>query len=245
MQDYAACARLRDELAAVRAQDPVVCAKQDLAAAVADERWAVRHGGTLRCAGFFAPATRSLRRRAQDAARLRDALAALLPPPPPPPPPPPLVGCSSTAVTAGIRVSVRSEFMHEHSDASQGAYAFAYYVTLENQGPVGVQLKSRHWVITDARGRTEHVRGPGVVGVQPRLAPGDTYTYSSFCPLRTSSGTMHGCFEFVLDTDEKDEPPSRFAVRVARFGLDVRGRDVPMPPGAGAEMGNDADAPQA
>jgi ApaG protein len=178
----------------------------------------------------------------QDAARLRDALAALLPPPPPPPPPVPLVACTSVAITHGVRVTVRSEYMREHSDSSQGAHAFAYYVTLSNEGTAPVRLMSRHWVITDAQGRTEHVRGPGVIGVQPRLAPGESYSYSSFCPLRTPSGTMHGSFAFVIDAPGADEPPARFAVRVARFGLDVKGQDVRMPPDGGAEMAYDTDA---
>lgn len=216
-------------------------AQRELAAAVAEERWTVRP-----CARANPrPLALTRARASQDAAAARDALAALLPPPPPPPPPVPLVPCSSEALTSGVRVAVRSEFMREHSDAARGALAFAYYVTITNEGPLPVQLRSRHWVITDANGRTEHVRGPGVVGAQPRIAPGESYTYSSFCPLRTPSGTMHGSYEFVTEAEATDEPPVRFAVQVARFGLDVRGRDVAMPPGAGAEApagGPDADA---
>ena len=106
-------------------------------------------------------------------------------------------------------------------------------MTFTNDGDKAVQLLGRHWVITDAGGRVEHVRGPGVVGAQPRLRPGESYSYSSFCPLRTPRGTMHGEFTFVTDDDAA--PPERFAVRVERFGLDVAGQDVPMPPGAAAE----------
>jgi ApaG protein len=181
--------------------------------------------------------------RWSDAARLRDTLAALLPPPPPPPPAPPLVACASSAVTSGVRVQARSEFMAQHSDATRGTMAFAYYITITNDGLAPVQLLSRHWIITDASGRTEHVRGPGVVGAQPRLKPGESYSYSSFCPLRTRSGTMHGAFEFATAAEGADEPPARFAVRVARFGLDMEGADVPLPPGAEAEA--EEDAPQA
>lgn len=199
-QDYARCSVLRDELAAARAADPLASAQQALAAAVSAERWS-------------------------EAASLRDAVAALQPPPPPPSQ---LVACRSECVTAGVRVTVRSTYMREHSDLSRGVHAFAYDVHFTNESPIPVQLWGRHWVIRDATGRVETVRGSGVVGQQPRLEPGQSYSYSSFCPLRTASGTMEGAFEFM--TSAVGEAPSRFRVRVARFGLSPKNEPVPLPP---------------
>lgn len=201
-QDYARCAALRDELASLRASDPLASAQARLAAAIAAESW-------------------------EEAALLRDAVAALSPPPPPPPQ---MVPCSSECVTAGVRVTVKSQYMREHSDLSRGVYAFAYDVQFTNESAVPVQLWGRHWIIRDATGRVETVRGNGVVGQQPRLEPGQSYQYSSFCPLRTASGTMEGAFEFITSTVGADEPPARFQVRVARFGLSPKGEPVPLPP---------------
>ena len=114
--------------------------------------------------------------------------------------------------------------------ACRGVYAFSYDVHFTNESSVPVQLWGRHWIIRDATGRVETVRGNGVVGQQPRLEPGQTYNYSSFCPLRTSSGTMEGAFEFITSAVGADEPPVRFQVRVARFGLSPKGDPVPLPP---------------
>ena len=130
--------------------------------------------------------------------------------------------------------------------ACRGVYAFSYDVHFTNESSVPVQLWGRHWIIRDATGRVETVRGNGVVGQQPRLEPGQTYNYSSFCPLRTSSGTMEGAFEFITSAVGADEPPVRFQVRVARFGLSPKGDPVPLPPIAeesaqpGAQPGEEA-----
>jgi ApaG protein len=96
-------------------------------------------------------------------------------------------------------------------------YAFSYDVHFTNESAVPVQLWGRHWIIRDATGRVETVRGNGVVGQQPRLEPGQTYNYSSFCPLRTSSGTMEGAFEFITSAVGADEPcvPSSWIARLA------------------------------
>jgi ApaG protein len=105
----------------------------------------------------------------------------------------------SSAVTQGIRVEVASEFLPGHSDPESSRYVFAYFVTIKNEGEQSARLESRHWVITDGSGRMEEVRGPGVVGETPYLAPGQTHNYQSFCVLRTPRGTMHGSYQMVRD----------------------------------------------
>jgi ApaG protein len=101
---------------------------------------------------------------------------------------------TSEAITNGIRVRVVSQYVPEHSHAGPGErqWFFAYTVKISNDGLDTVQLVSRHWVITDATGHVEEVRGPGVVGAQPVLAPGESFEYTSGCPLKTSYGTMLG-----------------------------------------------------
>jgi len=98
----------------------------------------------------------------------------------------------STAITEGIRVSVRSEYRADRSEG--GRFLFAYTVRIENLGQEAAQLLTRHWVITDARGETHEVTGDGVVGKQPRLEPGEAFEYSSFCVLDTPHGAMHGTY---------------------------------------------------
>ena len=91
------------------------------------------------------------------------------------------------------------EYLPEQSDARQGLYAFAYTITITNTGSVPAQLIARHWIITDAVGHTEEVKGLGVVGQQPLLKPGESFQYTSGCRLRTASGTMHGTFHCVAE----------------------------------------------
>src|SRR5438309_11538067 len=98
----------------------------------------------------------------------------------------------STAITQGIRVSVKSRFLPEQSGS--GRYAFAYTVRIENLGQVSAQLKSRHWIITDGNGKREEVRGEGVVGNQPMLRPGEQFEYTSGAVLKTPHGSMHGTY---------------------------------------------------
>lgn len=104
----------------------------------------------------------------------------------------------STATTHGVRVDVQPHYLPHRSDPAQGHWMHAYTVTITNEGPLTVQLRSRHWVITNARGVEQHVRGPGVVGEQPLLAPGESYEYTSGCPLDTAVGTMHGSFQMEI-----------------------------------------------
>ena len=119
----------------------------------------------------------------------------------------------SDAVTRGVRVRVAPRYHSERSDPSAGEWFFSYTVEIRNEASQRVQLLSRHWVITDAEGREQHVRGPGVVGEQPILDPGEEFEYTSFCPLGTSLGSMHGTFEMRLDSGEK------FQAVIAPFAL--------------------------
>ena len=96
-----------------------------------------------------------------------------------------------------VLVTVRTEFLPERSDPSQNLWFYAYTITIRNAGTVGCKLLSRHWIITDATGRVEEVRGPGVVGQQPELAPGQSHTYTSGCPLPTPVGSMRGSYQMV------------------------------------------------
>lgn len=105
----------------------------------------------------------------------------------------------SSAVTNGILVTVRSQYIPERSSISGKQYAFAYTVKIANQGQVTTRLESRHWIITDSVGHVEEVRGPGVVGVQPRLRPGEAFEYTSWCVIATPSGEMRGSYQMVTD----------------------------------------------
>jgi ApaG protein len=120
----------------------------------------------------------------------------------------------STATTQGIRVDVESTFVHERSNPARRHYFFAYRITISNQGDAPAQLMARHWVITDGNGQVEHVRGPGVVGETPRLEPGQSFSYQSYCPLSTPIGSMEGRYQMVRDDG------SVFEAEVALFTLE-------------------------
>jgi ApaG protein len=109
--------------------------------------------------------------------------------------------------TYKFEVSVTSQYIAEQSDPEEHSYAFAYTITVNNTGTVAAQLISRHWVIIDASGHTEEVKGLGVVGHQPLLKPGESFQYSSGCRLRTPSGTMHGSYFCVAEDGERFEAP--------------------------------------
>ena len=117
-------------------------------------------------------------------------------------------------VTHNIEVTVSPRFMPEKSSAEKGLYFWAYTIEIANRGPVTVQLKTRHWRITDGFGRIQEVRGAGVVGEQPVLAPGASYEYTSGVPLPTPSGIMVGTYGMVT-TDGK-----RFDIDIPAFSLD-------------------------
>jgi ApaG protein len=120
----------------------------------------------------------------------------------------------SEAVTNHIRVEVLSRYSPENSRPLQNAWVFEYTVRITNQGSETVQLLSRHWIITDALEHTEEVEGPGVVGEQPVLAPGGSFKYSSWCPLKTPTGMMHGTYQLVYAGGA-----GQFDIEIAPFGL--------------------------
>jgi ApaG protein len=102
------------------------------------------------------------------------------------------------AVTNGIRVRVTPNYVEEQSSPEEGYFFWSYTVVIVNESSDTVQLKSRQWVITDANGRKETIRGPGVVGQTPVIPPGQSFTYTSGCPLNTSSGIMMGSYQMQL-----------------------------------------------
>jgi ApaG protein len=121
----------------------------------------------------------------------------------------------SNATTQGIRVEVESKYVPQQSSPRDHHYVFAYTVRIANVGEAFAQLLARHWIITDADGHVEEVRGPGVVGQQPRLHPGDSFEYTSGCVLRTPRGTMHGTYEFTrANADRFDATIAPFELRL-------------------------------
>ncbi|CAN5376161.1 Co2+/Mg2+ efflux protein ApaG [soil metagenome] len=119
------------------------------------------------------------------------------------------------AVTRGLLVRVRPQYLPEQSDPHEGRWVWAYQVEVENRGDETVQLINRHWTITDGVGRVEEVRGPGVVGEQPTLKPGEAFRYASGCPLNTPSGVMEGAYEMVSEAGE------HFEICIPAFSLDL------------------------
>lgn len=102
---------------------------------------------------------------------------------------------SSSAETRGVLVEVQSFYMEEQSHPAQRHFVFAYTITITNNGSEAVQLQTRHWIITDGVGDVEEVKGPGVVGEQPILSPGESFRYSSGAVLPTERGTMRGTYQ--------------------------------------------------
>jgi ApaG protein len=126
----------------------------------------------------------------------------------------------STAVTDGIRVSVSALYLPHQSSPDESRYVFAYTVVIRNEGDRVAQLRSRHWVITDGRGRIEEVRGDGVVGEQPLLQPGQEFHYTSGCVLATPRGTMHGTYQM------RREDGTKFEAAISPFVLAKPGADA-------------------
>ena len=119
----------------------------------------------------------------------------------------------SEAITHDVRVEVISRYSPENSRPAQSAWIFEYTVRITNQGIAPVQLQSRHWVITDALEQVREVKGPGVVGETPTLAPGESFKYSSWCPLTTPTGRMEGTYQMAAANGEM------FDIEIAAFGL--------------------------
>ena len=124
------------------------------------------------------------------------------------------------AETDGVIVRVRPSYLAGQSDPDEGRWVWAYQIEIENHGPEPVQLMARRWIITDATGHVETVRGPGVVGEQPLIAPGDSYSYASGCPLPTPSGSMEGAYTMT------DASGRSFEAVIPAFSLDLPGGRV-------------------
>ena len=122
-----------------------------------------------------------------------------------------------TAVTEGIRITVEATYLADRSSPDEGSYAFAYTVTIENEGAPRAQLRRRHWIITDGNGHVEEVEGPGVVGQQPVLDVGEAHRYTSGAVLATPVGTMEGTYEM------HEEGGRVFKAAIPRFALQVPG----------------------
>ncbi|KAL5231889.1 hypothetical protein ABZP36_030665 [Zizania latifolia] len=150
--------------------------------------------------------------RFEDAAKYRDELKILAPHS--------LLKCSSDATTLGIRVQVRSVYIESRSQPLKGQFFFAYRIRITNNSQCPVQLLRRHWIITDANGRTENIWGVGVVGEQPVIFPRTGFEYSSACPLNTPNGRMEGDFE-MKHIDKAGS--STFNVAIAPFSLSILG----------------------
>jgi ApaG protein len=122
----------------------------------------------------------------------------------------------SEAITHDIRVEVIARYSPENSRPLEDAYVFQYTVRITNQGAETVQLISRHWIITDGLENVEEVTGPGVVGEQPVLAPGESFKYSSWCPLKTPTGAMRGTYQMERPNG------SQFDIEIAPFAFKAR-----------------------
>ncbi len=114
-----------------------------------------------------------------------------------------------------IKIDVATRFIEKESDPEHNRYVFAYTIVIENLGDAPAQLLNRHWHVTDAGGRVQEVQGPGVVGKQPRLEPGESFRYTSAAVLETPVGSMHGHYEFQRDDGE------RFLAEIPAFSLSV------------------------
>jgi ApaG protein len=119
----------------------------------------------------------------------------------------------SDTTTRGIRVQVTSTYLPERSSPRDCQYLFAYHIRISNVGSETAQLVSREWIITTADGEVERVKGPGVVGEQPVLTPGSSFEYTSYCPLKTSVGSMQGSYQMMTADGEK------FEAQIAPFTL--------------------------
>jgi ApaG protein len=125
-----------------------------------------------------------------------------------------------TAITRGIAVSVDPAYLEARSSPGSSQYFWAYRVIIENQGRETVRLLSRHWMITNARGELTEVKGPGIVGEQPVLKPGESYEYRNGAPLNTPSGMMGGAYQMETESGEQ------FDIEIPTFSLDRPNQDV-------------------
>jgi ApaG protein len=119
------------------------------------------------------------------------------------------------AITHGIAVTVEPQYLADRSEPEKRQFFWAYTVEIENRSIQTVQLKRRHWIITDGRGQEHKVSGPGVIGEEPVIAPGESFRYTSGCPLDTPDGFMVGTYEMIGHSGE------RFTVAIPAFSLDI------------------------
>lgn len=117
--------------------------------------------------------------------------------------------------THDIKITAKPVYLEEHSRPEFNRYVWAYIIRIENHSDKTVRLTHRHWQITDARGRTEQVEGPGVVGEQPTIKPGTSFEYTSGCPLDTSSGFMSGSYDMISEEGEM------LSIAIPTFSLDL------------------------
>ena len=122
-----------------------------------------------------------------------------------------------STTTNGIRVTVEPRYLDDQSNPAERRFFWAYTVEIANSGTAPVQILARHWIITDGNGRREDVRGVGVVGEQPVIGPGSSFTYTSGCPLATPSGVMVGTYQ------ARDDDGATFTVAIPAFSLDLPG----------------------
>ncbi len=117
------------------------------------------------------------------------------------------------SIQPSFEIQAKVVYVENQSRPQQGYYFFAYKILITNKGNASAQLMNRHWIITNAFGHTEEVRGPGVIGLQPHIQPGQTFEYESACPLNTSTGSMKGVYSFI------DKEGSEFQVEIPEFFL--------------------------
>ncbi|HEX9904360.1 MAG TPA: Co2+/Mg2+ efflux protein ApaG [Propylenella sp.] len=122
-----------------------------------------------------------------------------------------------SAITRKVSVTVEPQYLEDRSDPAEKRFFWAYTIEIANSGEASVQILARHWIITDQNGKREDVRGIGVVGEQPVIPPGASFTYTSGCPLPTPSGVMVGSYQAV------DAEGELFSVAIPAFSLDVPG----------------------
>ncbi|HSD40447.1 MAG TPA: Co2+/Mg2+ efflux protein ApaG [Burkholderiales bacterium] len=116
-----------------------------------------------------------------------------------------------------ITVTAKTQYLADQSDEAADRYVFAYTITIRNTGAAAAQLVSRHWIITDSNGKVQEVKGLGVVGEQPKLAPGESYEYTSGAAIATPVGTMRGSYQMVAEDGTKfDAPIPEFTLSIPR-----------------------------
>ncbi|GIL74691.1 hypothetical protein Vretimale_2325 [Volvox reticuliferus] len=199
-EDFKAAARLKGELEDLNRKDPVMVAKKELERSIKDERYE----DAARIKAQIKQLEEELGPMALEAAGL--------------------LTTQSTAVTQGIKVQVQSFYLPTKSSPSAGRYMFAYHIVITNEtSDTIVQLRNRHWIIVDGRGKMEEVRGPGVVGEQPILLPGKSHAYTSGSSLTTPQGTMEGEYTMVVLSPEDGQWAKTIEVKIGKFLLDAEG----------------------